>query len=282
MSPKIAQVPWNNRLGGVGEAAVKSRLAYFSIPSKYEEDVGIDFYCELIEDDSPSLPFYVQAKGSEHFDRKWGRNIPKSTIIYWLRQQHPVFLIVYDDETKDCFWMSIEDHRYDLIQKIIITDADTIYISVDRANILEQARDANGKFINKISFDSNSIHLFRGQPQFLGKEYVKQIPSAPRSSVEFHQVRENIRAGMYSLIQHHWDKGESEIVLSYSRFLAEFDKTHYNHFVWLGRAAKALGKKDTAREGFKEAIRILEIDENWPNDSKQLIVSGIEAEMQDL
>jgi hypothetical protein len=32
------RVPWTTRLGTIGEAQVKARLAYFSIPTKYETD----------------------------------------------------------------------------------------------------------------------------------------------------------------------------------------------------------------------------------------------------
>ena len=106
-----AQVPWNTRLGTVGESEVKARLAYFSIPTRYETDPGIDFYCELIENDSPSTPFYVQAKGTEHFDNGWGQSIAKSTITYWLQQEFPVFLIVYNENDGNCYWKSIEDNR---------------------------------------------------------------------------------------------------------------------------------------------------------------------------
>jgi hypothetical protein len=38
------KVPWETRLGDVAEAEIKSRLCYFSIQTKYERDVGIDFY----------------------------------------------------------------------------------------------------------------------------------------------------------------------------------------------------------------------------------------------
>lgn len=215
MTLSKAQLPWNTRLGTVGESAVKSLLAYFSNPIKYEGDTGIDFYCELIENDSPSIPFYVQAKGTEHFDSSWGRGIPKSTITYWLRQQHPVFLIVYDDETASCYWMSIEDRRYSLIQKIFTTDSNTIHITCDRSNILEQGRDKNESFIAKVKEDSISIQLFRGHPRFIGEEYVKRIPSRPRSNLEVQQVRENVRAGLYSLVQHCLGTDDLEAAYAY-------------------------------------------------------------------
>ncbi len=281
MTRESAQVPWKNLLGAVGEDAVQAHLKYFSISSKYDVDAGIDFYCELIENNSPSIPFYVQAKAVEHFDKTWGRSISKSTIKYWLNQQHPVFLIIYDDETKNCYWMSIEDRRQDFIKKINSTDTDTIYISVDRTNMLEQKKDANVDFVNKIKIDSGSILLFQGRPPFLGNEYVKQVPLAPRTPAELLQIHQNVRASMYSLVRHQLEKGDLEKAYSYCRFLAEFDKNHYTHFVWLGRTAKALNLNDVAQNGYGEAIRLLELDKNWPDDSKRNILSALRAEMQD-
>jgi len=276
------QIPWEKRLGTIGESAIKSRLAYFSNPTKYEEDAGIDFYCELIEDDSPSIPFYVQAKGTGHFDSSWGRGIPKSTLVYWLKQQHPVFLIVYDDEGKTCYWMSIEDHRYSLIPKIFATDSKTAYIKVDRSNILEQLRDGNETFVAKVKEDSNSVQLFRGRPQFIGQGYVKKIPPPPRSNGELRQTKETVRACLYSLVQHHLAENDLETAYSYCQFLAGFDKSHYNHFMWLGSVAKAIGKTEVAKESFEQALRICRADKNWPRDSMEKLVASIKNEMRGL
>ena len=203
------KIPWGTRLGTIGESAIKSRLAYFSNPTKYEEDAGIDFYCELIEDNSPSLPFYVQAKGTTYFDNSWGAGIPKSTIFYWLQQQHPVFLIVYDDETKTCYWMSIEDFRYILMQKIFTADSKTVYIKMNRSNILQPLKNGNEVFIAKIKEDSDSVQLFRGRPQFIGEGYVREIPQSPRSNIELHEIRETARACLYSLVLYNLNEANS-------------------------------------------------------------------------
>jgi len=96
------KIPWETRLGDIGEDVIKSRLRYFAIPTKYERDVGIDFYCELLEKDSPSIPFYVQAKATEYFDKNWGASIKKRTTQYWLTRPFPVFLVVYDENNDEC------------------------------------------------------------------------------------------------------------------------------------------------------------------------------------
>jgi Domain of unknown function (DUF4365) len=173
------QIPWKTRLGMIGETQVKTRLAYFSIPTKYEIDPGIDFYCELLENNSPSLPFYIQAKGTEHFDDNWGQSIRKSTLVDWLQQPFPVFLLVYDETEDVCHWMSVEQLRYHLIEQIFTTDAATVYLRMDRSNLLERGRDSNQSFIEKIKEDTALVQLFRGQALFRGDGYVKQLPSPP-------------------------------------------------------------------------------------------------------
>ena len=276
------QIPWTTRLGTVGESAIQSRLAYFSNPTKYEEDVGLDFYCELIEDDAPSIPFYVQAKGTGHFDSSWGSSIPKSTVTYWLQQQHPVFLVVYEDDTKTCYWMSIEDQRYNLIQRIFTTDGKSVYISVGRSDVLEHTRDGNEVFVAKVIQDAYSVRLFRGRPQFIGGEYVKTIPPPHISIVELHQIRETARACLYSLTHHYLARGDLETAYTYCEFLAEFDKNHYNHFVWLGRIAKALGRPAVAEGAYQQALRVCRADKDWPRESMGRLIASIENEMRGL
>ena len=58
-------IPWERRLGDFGESEIKGRLQRFSSVTKIETDVGIDFYCELIINDIPTTPFYVQAKSTD-------------------------------------------------------------------------------------------------------------------------------------------------------------------------------------------------------------------------
>ncbi len=273
-------IPWDTRLGTVGESEIKARLALFSIPTKYETDPGLDFYCELIENDSPSIPFYVQAKGTRHFDNSWGVSIQKSTIVYWLQQVHPVFLIVYDEKNKECYWKSIEDDRYILFNKMFTTDSKTIYIKVTDSNFLKQ--DKNIQFVDKVRIDSDSIQLFRGRPQFIGAGYVKSVPPPPRTNHELKQIKENIRASMYSLIPFYIKNRELETARNCGEFLEKFDKSHYNHFVWLGFIYKVLGRTKDALKSYEMALKICKRDKIWPSDHMSNIIVSIENEIKNL
>jgi hypothetical protein len=276
------KVPWTTRLGTIGEAQVKARLAYFSIATKYETDPGIDFYCELLENDSPSFPFFVQAKGTEHFDANWGQSIPKPTLVYWLHQPAPVFLMVYDEVKKLCYWMSIEELRYRLIEQIFTTDSATVYVRMDRTHALELDRNLNQDFIVRIKEDTTLVQLFRGQAVFRGDDYVKQLPSPPRSDLELVRIKENVRAGLYSLFQHSSAMQDIAAAKLYCEFLAAFDSDHYNHFVWLGQINLVNGNHPEAVTNFRRALEICEADKVWPRDSLQPIIDDIKEQLEKL
>jgi hypothetical protein len=56
------KVPWNTRLSKVAEHVIASRLSRFSTINKYDMGVGIDYYCELVEKDSPTISFLYRRK----------------------------------------------------------------------------------------------------------------------------------------------------------------------------------------------------------------------------
>jgi hypothetical protein len=272
------KVPWETRLGDVAEAEIKSRLCYFSILTKYERDVGIDFYCELLENDSPSIPFYVQAKGTEHFDKNWGASIRKATIHYWLNRPFPTFLIVYDENNGECYWMSIEEQRYNLFEKMSKDTIDSVYIKMDKSHILERGKEKNLDFKTKIMEGYYSIEQYHGRSPFQGSGYVKKVPQPPRSELELERTRENIRMYMYSLIIYYWTRKDPNTAAFYCKFLTQFDGGHYNHFLWYGFISKELGDMKTAKENFEHALDICERDKNWPRESMDQIIGYIKKE----
>lgn len=268
-------------MGAIGESEVKARLQYFSNPLKYELDVGIDFYCELLENDSPTTPFYVQAKSTGHFDPSWGASIDKSTIVYWLERQFPVFLVVHDENKGVCYWVSIEDFRQSLLDKLK-TSSTTIYIKVGALRTLEKGREANEVFIRKIKDDQISVDLWRGHARFKGEGWVKTIPNAPRSDVELARIRENLRMNMYSLIQHYFESEKLDDAFNACEFLVKFDKSHYNHFVWLAILNQVRGNRSAARECYKQALDICERDKTWPQESMDKLKEGIRTAMNNV
>ena len=272
------KVPWNQRRGNIGEAEIKQRLSYFSIPTKIDSDVGIDYYCELLENLSPTVSFYVEVKCTEHFVKNWGRSIKKSTIKYWLDKLFPVYLMIYDEKEKKCYWTSIEDKRYELLSKMDGASK-TIYIKADKSHILKDGKDRNNEFINKIRDDLVSIGLWQGRPIPKGKEYVKTMPGPPRSLIELRRSKSYLRMNVSSLIEHYMKVGDWNNAAICCDFLTKFDKTHYNHFVWFGRINTIIGNKEEARKSYEEALNICERDKKWPKESMERLKESIKREM---
>lgn len=270
---------WEERLGAVAEAEITKGLSYFSKVTKITKDVGLDFYCELLENDSPSMPFHIQAKGTEHFDKNWTGLIKKTTIHYWLRQSFPVFLIVYDEKEDKCYWMSIEENRYNLIEKLNKTKSGRIQFKLDRSNLFEVKKNGNQEFIKKIKEDYYYIEMFHGHPLLIGDGYVKKLPHRPRTDFELRQTKENVRVSLYSLVLHYSALNSVEDVKLICDFLVEFDKSHYNHFMWLGEIYKKLGDKKSAKRYFDEALEICKRDKKWERESMSRIIALIKAEI---
>jgi hypothetical protein len=243
--------------------------------------VGLDFYCELVENDALSWPpFYVQAKSTQYFDDDWGCSISKTTINYWLNQPLPVFLIVFDEVNKKCYWMSIEDRRYDLYKKMA-TDSDTIYIQMDRSHTLFDDRDSNKEFIDKVKDDFHSVLAWQGRPRMRGDGYVKQVPPPPRSQIELERNIANIQMNMYSLVQYYInvDLGKAYF---YCKFLTELDTSHYNQFVWFARINKKMGSIEETKKAYRSALEICERDKKWPTESMEKLKSAIRQELDAL
>ena len=287
MEMSVALMPnvkysWETRLGEIGESEIKKRLLYFAKPTKVFSDVGIDFYCELLRNDSPTLPFHVQAKGTEHFDENWTGYIKKSTVLYWLSQSFPVFLIVYDENNGNCYWMSIEEQRYSLILKLQTVKSDKIPFKLDRSNIFETGKGTNQEFIKKIKDDYYSIELFSGHPLLIGDGYVKKMPNPPRSQFELNQIKENVRMSLYSLLKHHLANNEVDDAMLLCHFLVKFDLSHYNHFHCLGMLYEKLGNTKLAKKYLKEALKICKRDKKWPKESMHSIICEIESKIESL
>jgi tetratricopeptide (TPR) repeat protein len=275
----VPKVPWPTRLGKIGEGEIRTRLSYFSVVNEYNTDIGIDFYCQLLENDVPSAHFHVQAKGTEHFDETWSQSIPKSTVSYWLSQPDPVVLVVYDENAGTCYWMSIESRRYEFLSQMT-SEGKTIHIRLDRSHTLGRGREANPEFISQVKEDLGSIMLWRGYPQFKGEGYVRQLPDAPRSPIELARVEETLRMTSYSLVRYYtgssydWQKARELCEL-----LAKFDKSHYNHFVWLAQIQAVQGDRQAALASWREAMNICERDKVWPKDSMDKIKEAIKREI---
>lgn len=279
------------KTGEIAELEIKKRLSSFSNPMKPTYDVGIDYYCDLLEDGSPSSKFFlVQAKGTQKFGEKWGRSIEKRVVGFWLAQVSPVYLVVYDVESDNCYWMSIHRQRRSLIEKMQ-SDSRTIYVTMDRSRVLELG--PNDDFVRLFREDlasiSYSLDLSRGLPQPIGTGYVKRIPVLFLPDWTIGNINHNIRMCLVTLASHHFYlQDEKDRAYFLCKFLTDFDKSHYDHFVLFGRICGSLRKMEEAMASYDEAIAICKRDPRWdkrkaPSDpSIRDLVTSIEEEKKRL
>lgn len=252
-------------------------------------DIGIDFVCELLKNDSLSSVFFgVQAKGTRHFGERWRGSFKKSTVAEWLLQPFPIYLIVYDEADKNYYWKSISDAQAYLTEKLK-TSNKRIQITVSKS-ILNSLSDNKGenRLIRKIHEDSRTIGLMRGYPRFIGEGYIKRVPllSLPEGVID--NIKENIRISILCLINNYLLKGDMNNSYLLCEFLTRLDKSHYDHFLMFGRMNRFVGNKQLAKKSFEEAIEICRRDKNWntlkkPSDpSIEEVISSIEKEIESL
>lgn len=84
------------------------------IPVPQERDLGIDFFCEIMEGEYPTgKMFNVQCKGKEEVESK--KNfirvpIEVKTLNYWSIHPNPTFLFIVDRQTRKFYWTLPQNH----------------------------------------------------------------------------------------------------------------------------------------------------------------------------
>lgn len=271
MFPKI---PRFRRIGKGGEHEIASVLCCFANVMSPEYDVGFDFFCELLENNQPSGNFFwVQAKTTQKFDENWIQHIDKKTITLWLKQFYPVFIILYEKSSDTVYWASVEEKRKEWEPKLGDKHK-TVEVLVNRSHTL-QKNNENLEFKKIIKRDIVLANAVHGLPHMMGEGYVRSIPVLRLSEVARRNIRHRIRLGLNYLIGDYWLRSNPEEAYKLGKFLATFDKGHYDHFVVLARLCHQLGLDDEARDNYDSAIEICKRDKEW-NKRKNLIDPSIE------
>jgi hypothetical protein len=254
-------------------------------------EYAIDFYCRLLQNGKPSNKIFgVEVKSTGVFNDYYSESIQKDLIRFWLTQPFPVYVVVYEESSDNCYWTSVEDNREEWINEMW-KDRESITIRVDRAKVLEKGQ--NEAFINKIEQDIVIVNACRGIPQFVSKGYegayvIGYIPVLKLSDGTREMVSGTIRYGFNYLINDSILRSDLPSAYSLGKLLADFDHGHYDHFILLARICRELGKKEEAKTNYEIAIQICKSDPNW--DKKRLpnapyigeIIGNIEHELRDL
>ena len=164
------------------------------IPVPQSRDLGIDFICEVMNDEEPTgLSFSAQCKGRNETGRKnfsLSVNISVTTINYWLLQRSPTFLFVYTPKTKSFFWCFPLTHVASL--------------------------DGTWKTKPSISIPANALNRF--------SQNVTEIPPnllAAIKAEDAHQKINDLRDELYEMQGEYESKLEYETVGRYEEYQAE-------------------------------------------------------------
>ncbi|MEG4579039.1 DUF4365 domain-containing protein [Microcoleus sp. MON1_C5] len=136
----------SQRIGGSAADLLNSVFTNFCnvIPVPQDRDMGIDFICELIQEEYPTGKlFNVQCKGTEESEIKGDSlrfSIAVTTLNYWLIQPNPTFLVVVDLQTCSFYWSFPKDFLSSLNKNW--QEQQTVTIPVPLQNRFEQDVDA--------------------------------------------------------------------------------------------------------------------------------------------
>jgi tetratricopeptide (TPR) repeat protein len=275
----------SQRRGSIGEDLVAAKLKSFAQvlrPTSLQE-FALDFYCILLRGNIPSnTSFYVEVKTTSDMD-SWAKSIPKETIKFWLDQPFPVFIVICDEPTEKCYWLSIGDNRASWLQKLSNENA-FIGLKIDETHELKKSREQNIQFINKIQSDLILLNANKGIAMFISRGYLGGFPVLKLSDVARGNIRGSIRNSFNYLVNDRLLVDDFQGAYSYCKQLANFDHGHYDHFLTLARICLQLDKLDEAEENYNTSIEICRQDHTW-NDRIKLgepkieeIIARIEEE----
>ena len=228
---------------------------------------------ELNYNDLAQKFFWVQAKTTQKFEKEWKQHIEKKTIVFWLKQFFPVFIIVFEKSSDNVYWTSVEEKRKEWESKLDDNNK-TIEIAVSRSQILRK-NEENLEFKRIVKRDIILTNAIHGVPHMLGEGYVRSIPVLRLSEIARMNIRHKIRLGLNYLMADSWIRSNLDDAYNLAKLLASFDKNHYDHFVFLARICTQLGRDDETEKNYNFAIDVCKRDTNW-NKRKKSTDASIE------
>lgn len=190
MYPKI---PRFRRVGKSGEHQIAAILDDFANVAVPEYDVGLDFFCELLENNLPTGKcFWIQVKTTEKFNDHWTQHVDKKDVKIWLTRFFPVFIILYEKSSDIAYWASVEDNRRKWVSKLDDQNK-TVKVVIGRSQILKK-NDENLEFKKIVKRDIVLANAIQGVPHMIGDEgYIRTIPVLQLSNIARKNVRHRVR-----------------------------------------------------------------------------------------
>ena len=271
--------------GGIGESATETVLKSFAQVFRPVPlfEYSIDYYCRLIHKGKPLTPFWVEVKSSKCIKDDWKKSIKRETVIFWLNQQSPVFIVIYDISEDICYWISVEDNR-ETWKRNLEKNNKTITLKVQKSQTLRKANRINIEFIQKIKNDTIRVSIANGIPEVIargGKGVTPNygffdFPNIELSENAQKSFKKKIRFSLNFLVKDQCSKKCWPEAYRLCKILTDFDKDHYDHFELMGDICVQLGKSDEAITYYDIAIDVFRRDPNWDKNRVEGILSKSE------
>jgi len=174
--------------GDKGETLASLLLSEIAHVNKYQKDMGLDLHCELRDD--LSIEFYVQAKSSENptYTDKSIKSLPivcKRIEDYWLKKQHPVFILMSNTCYERTYYLLIDENTY----KPKKEGQKSIAFDIPRSN--EITKENIGTFVKEVVKNQPSISKKEAQ-EYL-EEYSNKHPLLFHDLDEINRLLEFMR-----------------------------------------------------------------------------------------
>lgn len=271
--------------GGIGESATETVLKSFAqvfrpLPLL---EYSIDYYCRLKHKGKPLTPFWVEVKSTKCVTNNWKKSIKRETAIFWLNQLSPVFIVIYDVANDGLYWVSVEDNRAEWIRKLE-NNAKTITLKVNNSQTLKKTNSSKIDFVRKIEKDTITVNVANGIPEVIyngGKGVTSgdaffDFPNIELSERAQNNFKQKTRFSLNFLVKDHCSRKNWTEAYRVCKILADFDKSHYDHFELMGDICSQLGKSDEAITYYNEAIDMFRRDPNWDKNRVEGILSTSE------
>lgn len=175
----MSKLPKRTKSQKIGESAADLLNSVFTkfcnvIPVPQNRDFGIDFICEIMEEEHPTGKlFNIQCKGTKEAQVKGDSisiSIAVTTINYWLLQPNPTFLIIVDLQNSIFYWSFPKDFLSSLnknwqkqqtvsipVLKQIFFNRDINNLPIELVSIVKSLASAtprNGDYLGTLTLES--------------------------------------------------------------------------------------------------------------------------------
>jgi hypothetical protein len=274
----MADVTDNCLKGNYGTAVVMERLSTGCLvrPVAGGTDVGVDLYCETIENKQPFLHFWVQVKAGaqckvNHDAKTASCRFQRDHLEYWKRQPVPVFAALVPTD-----WPPQDPDVYiiDVTTYLIMNDLPRNQTSVELPSVHHWpagSRKEVGTFLSGVVPDSTArLQCSKGyvtSSPTLGPQYERRVPVVPAIRYKKTILTQLRHTAAFSIL-FEWDrdrpaheKDDSEFRCLLARIVEQFgDDEHWENFMARALSSHMDSKYDCALKLYQRAKSIIQLD----------------------